>query len=202
MKFLALQILFSIIIFTNVCAQEVINPVLGLNFSALTSDPPGLESQLRVGWHIGLNGRFGSRFYFQPGVHYAILGKELTSVEDIDTLKKGSFKSDVHALRIPLLVGMQLINTEEKESPFNINVHAGLSGAVILSISDNTTVKKEDFVSPIFSGVFGVGVDLLFLTFEVDYEVGLTKVFDETKRIVSDAKNNAVLMTLGGKFRL
>jgi hypothetical protein len=50
--------------------------------------------------------------------------------------------------------------------------------------------------------VLGAGIDFLFLTLDIDYEIGLTPVFDnEQIKLDPEPKNNALIISLGGKFQ-
>lgn len=200
-----LLILISIIVCAlSANAQTQINPVIGVNFSQLVNEPDELNSESRLGWHFGANFRFGDRFYFQPGVHYAQLNSELTAVEDASSVTDTSFKSNIGVLRIPLLAGLRIFSNEDKEALFNVNVHAGIATELVLAVDEEKTgLTKDDFTNPIFAAVFGAGIDFLFLTFDIDYELGLSPVFNNERiKLSTEPKSNALLITIGGKFQL
>jgi hypothetical protein len=184
-------------------AQTQINPVIGVNFSQLVNEPDQVNSESRLGWQFGVNFRMGDRFYFQPGVHYAQLNSELTPAEGADTISISSFQSNIGVLRVPLLAGLRIFSNEDKEALFNINVHAGVAAEWILAVDEeNAGLTKDDFASPIFGAVLGAGIDFLFLTLDIDYEIGLTPVFDnEQIKLDPEPKNNALIISLGGKFQ-
>ena len=200
-----LLILISIIVCAlSANAQTQINPVIGVNFSQLVNEPDELNSESRLGWHFGANFRFCDRFYFQPGVHYAQLNSELTAVEDASSVTDTSFKSNIGVLRIPLLAGLRIFSNEDKEALFNVNVHAGIATELVLAVDEEKTgLTKDDFTNPIFASVFGAGIYFLFLTFDIDYELGLSPVFNNERiKLSTEPKSNALLITIGGKFQL
>jgi hypothetical protein len=204
MKYIILCISIVMLTLSSANAQTQINPVIGMNFSTLANTPDELQTEARLGWHFGVNMRIGDRFYFQPGVHYAQLNSELTSVEDGQSVTDTSFKSNIGVLRIPLLAGLRIFSNEDKEALFNVNIHAGIATELVMAVDeDKTGLTKDDFTSPIFAAVFGAGIDFLFLTFDIDYELGLTPVFDSERiNLSTEPKSNALLITIGGKFQL
>jgi hypothetical protein len=194
--FIAVAAFFT---FTTVRSQTTeINPVIGVNFSSLTTDPEEFDSEGRLGWHFGANLRIGDKFYFQPGLHYAQLNSSVTSLED-DQIDENSFESNIGVIRIPLLAGARLLSTEKKEDPFNINLHAGLAMEFVVD-EENTLLTENSFTSPLFAIVVGAGVEILFLTLDIDYEIGLTPVFDTDIEFIENPTNNAFIISLGGKF--
>lgn len=206
MKYIIICII-AICVTQNSSAQTQINPVIGINVSSLTNEPEGFNSEGRLGWHFGANLRVGDQFFFQPGIHYAQLNSTLSSVDDGQAINQSSFSSNIGVIRIPLLAGLRLMKTKEKDSPFNINVHAGVVTEFVLSVDEsNTGLTKDDFNSPIFAVVAGLGIDILFLTLDIDYEIGLSPVFDNSENdsltdITTDPKSNAFIISVGGKFQ-
>lgn len=186
--------------FTTVRSQTQINPVIGVNFSVLTTDPEKFDSEGRLGWHFGANLRIGDKFYFQPGLHYAQLNSKVTSLED-DPIDEHSFESNIGVVRIPLLAGVRLLDAEKKEDPFNVNLHGGLAMEFVTD-EENTLLTEDSFTSPLFAVVVGAGIEFMFLTFDIDYEIGLTPVFDTDLGFIENPTNNAFIISVGGKFEL
>ena len=184
--------------FTTVRSQTEINPVIGVNFSSLTTDPEEFDSEGRLGWHFGANLRIGDKFYFQPGLHYAQLNSRVTSLED-DPIDENSFESNIGVIRIPLLAGVRLLSTQKNDNPFNINLHAGLATEFVVD-EENTLLTEDSFTSPLFAVVVGAGVDFMFLTLDLDYEIGLSPVFDTDIEFIENPTNNAFIISVGGKF--
>lgn len=213
MKTLILLVFFSIpsVIFAQTSdgpskkdLTTVINPMVGMTFSAFNSEPEGLESKARVGWLVGANFRIGDQFYFEPGLQYVMLNSEFRSISGpiIDTAVLGN--TDMNILRIPLMIGVRMLNNENKDNPLNVNVHFGLDLGIITSIDQgNTSLSGDDFKNPILGAIIGAGIDFLSLTFTIDYSYGLTPVFKETYTpFGKEPRANSLYFTLGTKYQL
>jgi hypothetical protein len=178
--------------------QAVLNPVVGFNFSSLSNEPNGFQSEARLGWHFGGNLRLGDKVFLQPGLQIMKIGSRLRSGDDLNPFNEDNFQTDITVLRIPILAGIRFL---PPSSAFNGNIHGGIATNIILSVDEQKNLLTEDdFNSAIYSVVVGAGVDILFLTLDVDYELGLTNVFKKTGFFDSDAKNNAIIVSLGGRF--
>src|SRR5688572_21257665 len=213
MKKLILLALFSIpaVIFAQTDAgpskkdlRAVINPMVGMTFSAFNNEPEGLESKARVGWLVGVNLRIGDQFYFEPGLQYVLLNSELRSTSGplIDTAVLGN--TDMNILRIPMMVGVRMLSNEDKDNPLNLNVHFGLDFGIITSFyQSDKSLTSDDFKNPILGAIIGAGIDFLSFTFNIDYSYGLTPVFNETYTpFGKEPRANSLYFTLGTKYQL
>ncbi|HEY6170692.1 MAG TPA: porin family protein [Candidatus Kapabacteria bacterium] len=182
----------------------VINPMIGMTYSALNNEPEGLESKARIGWHLGVNFRFGDQFYFEPGFQYVMLNSEFQSTSGpiVDTATLGN--TDINVLRIPLMVGVRMLSNENKDNPMNINVHFGLDLGIVTSIEQsNKALTSNDFKNPMLGAVIGAGIDFLSFTFNVDYSYGLTAVFDESYTpFGKEPRANTLYFSIGTKYQL
>lgn len=193
---------------TNIFAQAIehespvlpstttINPIVGMTFSILTSEPAGYTSEVEAGWHAGAMMRTGDKIFFQPAVEISQIGLSLNS-------SGTDYMTDVTHLRIPLVAGVRLVGTgrDPSETTFNIDVHGGVSTDILLAVNErNNLLNKSDFNSPLMSAVAGLAVDYEFLTLGVDYSIGLTDAFSETSVLQSKAKSNSFFVSLGGNF--
>ncbi len=172
-----------------------INPVIGMSFSSMYNDPPNYSSTSRVGWLIGFNIRYGNRFYFQPGIDFMGMNSQLQSTSAIN-VNYQSNQTDINVLRIPLLAGFRVFRTS---SPVNLNFHAGISADFVTSINtNNAAVQGDEYNSPFWGGVIGAGLDFAFLTFDLDYDYGLSQVFDSGYQPYGSGPRNAsVILTFG-----
>jgi Outer membrane protein beta-barrel domain len=172
-----------------------VNPVIGMSFSSMYNDPPNYSSTARVGWLIGCNFRFGNRFYFQPGIDFMAINSQLQSTSPIN-VNYQSNQTDIDVLRIPLLVGFRVFRTSD---PVNLNFHAGVSADFVTSINTNdAAVQGDEYNSPFWGGVIGAGLDFAFLTFDLDYDYGLSQIFDSGYQPYgSSPRNTSVIMTVG-----
>lgn len=177
-----------------VLAQFTFNPQIGVNASRLTTDPAGTEREARVGYQLGFNLRLGEgKFYFQPGVKWHRVGTALKSKSQLDDNFNFEDNVDVNSVQIPALVGLRIINTKL----LGLRANAGVALSLVTSVNDNAFgLKKEDYQEKIWGGIFGIGVDLLIITVDLNYELGLSKVFENA----SEAKNNVWRFEAGFKL--
>ncbi len=173
-----------------------INPVIGLSFSSMNSDPPNYSSSARVGWLLGCNFIIGHRFFFEPGIQYMGINSQLQSTSDINVNYPNNIQTDINVLRIPMLAGFRFFRTS---SPVNLNLHAGISVDFVTSINtNNAALQSSQYNSPFWGGVIGAGFDFLFLTFDLDYDYGLSHIFDQGYQPYGNGpRNTSVIMTLG-----
>jgi len=95
-----------------------------------------------------------------------------------------------------MLVGFRFFRTE---SPVNLNFHLGISADIVTSVtSNNAALQSSQYNSPFWGGVIGGGFDFLFLTFDLDYDYGLSHIFDQSYQPYGDGpRNTSVIMTVG-----
>ncbi len=181
----------------------VINPMLGLTYSAFHGEPSGLESKARMGWMVGVNFRYGDQLFLEPGIQYVMLNSKFQSTSGpiIDTATLGN--TDVNILRIPVMLGVRLLDNENKDNPMNFIVHFGLDFDIVTSIEQsNRALTSGDFKSPILGAVIGAGIDFLSFTFMVDYSYGLTQVFrDSYTPYGKEPRADALYFTIGTKYQ-
>lgn len=175
-------------------AQFTFNPQIGVNASRLTTDPVGTEREARVGYQLGFNLRLGEgNFYFQPGVKWLRVGTALKSKSQLGSGFDFKDNVDVSSVQVPVLAGLRLINTKL----LGLRANAGPALTLVTSVNDNAFgLKKEDYQSMIWGGIFGIGVDLLIITVDLNYELGLSKVFENA----TEAKNNVWRFEAGVKL--
>ncbi len=176
-------------------SQFTINPQAGLTASMLTTDPEGTEASGRVGYTFGASVRMGDKIYFNPGLFWVRSSNELTSKSNLETgINFGDIRDNasINMIHIPLQAGVKVINTK----PFALRLAAGPSLSWVTDVKDNAFgLTKEAYNERIWGAKFGAGVDLLFLTVDLNYELGITELYK-----TSDAKNNMLSLTAGIKF--
>ncbi|MBS1903992.1 MAG: PorT family protein [Bacteroidetes bacterium] len=194
-------IALTIVVATAVAAnaQFMINPVLGVNTLVLSTDPPNASANTLIGWSVGVNGRIGNHFFFEPGIHYMMQknGVTVPNYNDGQTTADFVAKDNLSYLSVPLLFGLKLLGTKEHDQLFNINVHAGLTPSFLMSAT-NTNTNKD--VSKAYRTVGlavggGLGLDILFFTLDADLDLGLTDLYNTDNRASLPA---AVAPTLDG----
>jgi hypothetical protein len=164
-------------------------PQAGFNVSRLTTEDTGG----RVGAQFGVSARFGQRFYVQPGFYW--LRQVPNLYQEPDQLNESALEDDVaiNGFRLQALAGYKLVNT----SVFNLRAQAGPAVSWVSRVRDNEFgLVRNDFNSTIWGAKVGGGIDVFFLTLDINYEIGLSQVF----RTYSDARNNVLSVTLGARL--
>jgi len=149
------------------------------------------DSENLLGYQVGAFMRLKSgKLYLQPEVVYNnrksnFIGTAL-----------GTDKFETGTIDIPLLVGFKLLDAKV----FNLRAFVGPEAS--LQISDNTdpaTSANYEISKTNWYMQAGVGVDLLFLTFDIRYEKGLNNFITDVQAD-NNFKNNVWVFSLGLKF--
>ncbi len=179
-------------------AKAVLNPQAGMTWTNYSFDDNEAinEDAARVGYALGGTIRFGSALYFAPGLYYQQTGFEATATDDL-TLDTITESVGVNALHIPIYVGL-IVGGTSASSP-GLRVYAGPTATIVTSVSDNDfDLEKDDYESTIWGGTIGAGFDLTAITFDLNYEIGLSDVFANDP--VTNAKQNVLRGLVGIKF--
>jgi hypothetical protein len=174
-----------------------IGPKVGANFSKFTTDQSQIEEQIKNSFYFGAFARFGQKFYLQPELLVMKRNGELKNNE----IPGSSGTIEVGSIDVPLLVGLRLLNLKVA----NVRVMAGpvASFAVNKSVAlneswdDDIDFTEDDIKNANWGLQFGAGVDVLFLTLDLRYEIGLSD-FSEVQNF--DLKNNMFTVGLGWKI--
>lgn len=175
-------------------AQLKGNPQLGVLFTDLTEDLPGVESKAAVGVQLGLDLRIGDRFYFQPGGHF---GRSATTVKytftDTTVIEDNLIRTTA---KFKALVGYDLIH----RSVFKLRVNAGPTYEALLSVDskdDEIAFNKDDYNAGSFNMDAGVGLDLAMMSAEAGISYGLSRAYKDAGELEGKAKYFTFFITLG-----
>jgi hypothetical protein len=159
-----------------------------LNTSDLAAN---YSSDNLLGYQLGAFVRINSgKLYLQPEVVYNHRSTQIAGFEDYN------ITFDIGTIDVPVLVGFKLIDAKV----FNLRAFLGPEASFATgdgSTSDN--VVLADFNKLTWYMQAGVGIDLLFLTFDVRYEKGLSNFINDYQDSGS-LKNNVFVFSLGLKF--
>ena len=197
-KFLIFSIALSAALGSMAQVSVSLNPQVGVIGVSTTDEPStGINTKNRVGAIVGLDGRVGGQFYFQPGV-FVTTSKTLYNFED-----SLGFNDDELArtsLRIKAMAGAKVYDREH----FRVRVAVGPTYDFLISLKDdgNTLIDKEEFRDGTFNLDATVGLDFYFLTFDVGYTYGLSNVYQENSNFNPNAKYQGVYATVGLVFGL
>ena len=149
------------------------------------------DSENLLGYQLGAFVRINSgKLYLQPEVLYNLRSTNIVGAAVVDDL------FDVGTIDVPLLLGFKLIDAKV----FNIRAFIGPEASFILNKEANDSGFSLDQINDLtWYMQAGVGVDLLFLTFDIRYEKGLSNFIDDYQGSGS-LKNNVFVFSLGLKF--
>lgn len=213
-----LFLVFTVLLMSTALMAQLPNIGIrgGLTTSKLSTNlSENFASENQLGYQGGVFVRLKfNKLYIQPEAIYnhrsTKLEYEVVPVIDVDNQRVGAKTSmKIGTVDIPVLLGFYLV----KNKMFNFRIFAGPE----ISFSSNksveyqyTTGDGEDFngevVDPVTVDDFnqttwymqaGAGVDVLFLTFDVRYEKGLSDLYNKSD---FNFKNNVWVFTLGFKF--
>jgi hypothetical protein len=192
---ITLALLFAALFTAPALAQVRVNPKVGVNFSGVESKLNDITAEARVGWNAGLDLRVGEGVLFlQPGLHYynftAQLMKEVNSPQDVNLEEETTIQS----LKAPVNIGWRLTG---ENGLLGIHLKGGVVPTYVLGVDEkeNFAFDKDQLTNFTWGANAGVGVELLFLTLDANYEIGMTDFFANT-----EGANNVLTISLGMKF--
>ncbi|MBK6964762.1 MAG: PorT family protein [Bacteroidales bacterium] len=191
---LTTAILIGNLAFSQVLPGFSIGPKVGASFSKFTTDKEQIQEEIENSFFFGAFVRFGEKFYIQPEL--LVMKREGYLKNDALSGSSGSIK--VSSVDIPVLVGFRIVNMKVA----NVRAMAG----PVFSIAVDKTITTENWDDAITTDdiknsnvglQFGAGVDVLFLTLDLRYEIGLSD-FSEVESF--SLKNNMFTIGLGWKI--
>lgn len=151
----------------------------------------------RPGAQFGAALTFGSKFFVQPGIQYAVLSSEVVNKNTVSDEKLFD-ETTINVISVPLKVGVRLIDPET-ENLFNVRVFGGFDGSHVVSV-DHTTksdglddIEASDFSNLIVAADFGLGLDIFIFYIDMGYQLGLSPVYTGG----DNAKANAFYSNIG-----
>ena len=208
----------SLCIFSIIRAQYVpftFGPKIGINSNAsdlkkkntASLTYTNLKSQPYMGFQGGLFFRIDlpKRFYLQPEVYFAMKGGEFSYTVKPDAnapVQDASQSIKLNTVDLPILFGWRLINLKS----MNLRICAGPFASYIINKSvkiseggtDMSPISSNDVIKDVIWGAqAGAGIDILKLTLDCRYEIGLNNL----SRNSPDAfKSNLFNVTVGWKI--
>jgi hypothetical protein len=184
---------------------------IGYNASKLSTSIDSIKSSFNSGLHFGAFFRYGTKVYIQPELYYTIQGGlfENSVSGTVDNWKQ---KVTVGTIDIPVLVGFKIIDAKI----VNWRIMAGPMASIVV----NSKIKDVNtFVGPITNSDInkmnwyiqaGTGVDVLFLSLDIRYQLGLNQIIksaqytdpsgNPTSTYNLNSKNNMWVVSLGFKI--
>ena len=198
MKRIALAIALLSLALTS-SAQFTFGIKAGYTASTMPTNLPDIKDEVKSNFLFGAFTRFGKKLIVQPEVYFATSGGIYK-----DTLG-GKQTIKLKNLDIPVLVGFKLIDAKVIKLRVLVGPVASFVLGKDISYSDITQIQNEIQASQLKDVIWkfdaGVGLDVLFLTFDVRYEWGLNNIYNPASGQESyDIKNNVFNISVGFKF--
>jgi len=178
----------------------------GMNFSYIGNTLVVPTSQSEIGYMLGVSGSTSGNFFLHPGIQFASYVNTFTYGDSTSTIAQTEHFSRTNYIRIPVQAGFRLFgrSSEGVAPPFNVEIRLGVSESFLLGATDhiNQGLGKEfvsdDFESTRTGLIAGLGVQVLFLSINFEYEWGVTNHFSGDAS--GDTKLNALYIVFGGSF--
>lgn len=200
MKKILLSILL-IVFGTGVMAQGVfsLGPKIGYSSNTLTNNLDSVQSSIKNSFQVGAFIRLGKKVYFQPEANYQVVTSTLNKSLGSSVLSQDI---TIESLKIPALIGIKLI----KKEAFNLRIMAGPAYTFLLNKKLDPQHMDEvwpiqsvdDLKNSVWSVQMGAGLDVLFMTLDVRYELGIDNMYNGESNL--QMKNNLFNVSLGIKL--
>jgi len=150
--------------------QVEIKGLGGINFASLSKHPSGTDWKAQAGYQFGVGVLIGDKFYVEPGVQFVRNSRVVTP----ETTEEFDFSQNF--IKIPVYAGYHILGHES--GPVALRLFAGPAVSIAGKISKGEDqISKDDIKNAHFMLDAGVGVDILFLFVEFNYEYALTDYF-------------------------
>lgn len=181
--------LFNLLIFgflLSVSAQFEIKGLVGTNFSNLTKTESGVDISPNAGYQFGAGLLIGEKFYVEPGIQFVRNTKTFSDPTDEVTFYQNFVK-------IPVYAGYHLLGHES--GPVALRVFAGPAAMIAGSLKGGEDkISKDDIQNALFLADVGVGLDVLFLFVELNYEYAFNSYWTDE---ALDANHTGFLINAG-----
>lgn len=193
-------------------AQLDFGPKGAITMSSLTTDFSEIKEAAKTSWQLGAFVRVGDKWHLQPEVYFTPKVGQIEYRYNAPP-NSGNVTQDItfNNIDIPVLIGYKLID------PPAINVRLQAGPVASFVTGKKFTVSSDDGVDPPelsdeyknsfktlnWGMQFGVGVDFLFLTADLRYELGLSNLYDPqdgSGSELSEFKNNVFMLSVGWKI--
>jgi len=165
----------------------------GPNISTLRVESDDLIKEgSETGWHVGLSWRSKGFLFSQFGLRYNSPVYSLLPANATNT--SGDHKFSVSSIDIPLTLGINILSATDKVLALRGFISAVPSFNI--GVGDNDYSFDKDKIETFnFAGALGIGVDVLFLVFEIGYNYGFIDLLKD-----SDSKPGQTFLNIGFRF--
>jgi hypothetical protein len=171
-----------------------IGPKIGASFSKYTTDQDQIKEEIRNTFYFGAFARLGKKVYLQPELLFMSRNGKLTD----ESAAESRVRLKINTIDLPMLVGIKVLDLKAA----NVRVMAGPVASFVINKSItgenwDEAITEDDFKNMNWGLQFGAGVDVLFLTLDIRYDIGLN---DVSKLENFSLKNNMFTVGLGWKI--
>lgn len=199
MKKTLLILAFLLVASVALPQKLTLGPLAGFNSSKFTTNLPEIKEEAKANFLFGAFIRYGEKVYLQPEFVYTTKGGDFSY-----NLVSGAEQTiRMKQLEIPVMLGFRFINI----GIANLRIMGGPSAGIIF---DKEVTFNDLVADPIPESSFkdlqwaiqlGAGIDILFLTLDVRYEIGLNNLYEPPAGAEEyDIKNNLWRVSLGWKI--
>lgn len=172
----------------TVRGQFEIKGLVGINFASLANPPSGSDWQAQAGYQFGGGVLIGEKFYVEPGIQFVRNSRVVTPVN-----VEEEFDFSQNLVKIPVYAGYHLLGHES--GPLALRLFAGPAVSVAGKIKKGEDqITKDDIKNAHFMVDAGVGLDILFLFVEFNYEYAFTPYFTDE---AFDSNHSGFLINAG-----
>jgi hypothetical protein len=175
-----------------------IGPKIGASFSKYTTDQDQIREEVKNTFYFGAFARLGKKVYLQPELLFMKRDGKLTDNSTPEGTPESQVGLKINTIDLPILLGIKVMDLKAA----NVRVMAGPVASFVINKSItgenwDEAIDEDDFKNMNWGLQFGAGVDVLFLTLDIRYEIGLN---DVSKLENFSLKNNMFTVGLGWKI--
>jgi hypothetical protein len=164
----------------------------GPNVSTMRVESGDLENESKTGFHAGLYWRSKGFIYSQFGLRY---NNAVYSIFPAGGNPSGDSKFSISSLDIPITLGINILNATDKV--LNLRGFISAMPSFNLGVGDNDyNIEKDNIESFVFYGQLGIGVDVLFMVFELGYNYGFSDIIKDSDK----SKPGQAFLNIGIRF--
>jgi hypothetical protein len=185
-------LLFGLVVlgFISTNAQVEFKGLIGTNFANFSNLKQSENVSGRAGYQFGGGVLIGDKFYVEPGIQF---GRSSRTITVADGEISGDIDFDQNFVKIPVYAGYHILGHES--DVFALRLFAGPAVLIPGKIKKGSDqISKDNIANAVWAADVGVGLDILFLFIEFNYEHSFTDHFTDG---TSDAKHNAFVINAG-----
>jgi hypothetical protein len=202
--FLFIAFLFSSLTYAqnsesnNDKAKSAIKVSAGVNFNSLNFDSKDpADSDMGVGYNLGISYYRGRFFYFEVGARYNNRVFDISNTTGSDPTYSSLKLSTIDA---PITGGINLTSFAEELIGLRLFVSAVPSFTLNKSADNETGLQDDDLTSFMFYGQAGVGVDIAFFFIEAGYNYGFSNLIEDMNNQSVKSNPSQVYANIGFRF--